>query len=140
MRFTLNGNVIRWNVLRRAINAKLSSDTDDIRAHEDKLMGPFFVKCNQYTLDTSDVISTATENAEFLSVFCEKVLMYLFEDVARTRRDELFDGIKGKCNRYSEVRVAFMKDGLEIFGKDFKTKYYDTEEKEYDAKKVREGV
>ena len=66
--------------------------------------------------------------------------MYLFEDVARTRRDELFDGIKGKCNRYSEVRVAFMKDGLEIFGKDFKTKYYDTEEKEYDAKKVREGV
>lgn len=140
LRFTLNGNVIRWNVLRRAINAKLSSDTDDIRAHEDKLMGPFFVKCNQYTLDTSDVISTATENAEFLSVFCEKVLMYLFEDVARTRRDELFDGIKGKCNRYSEVRVAFMKDGLEIFGKDFKTKYYDTEEKEYDAKKVREGV
>ena len=140
LRFTLNGDVIRWNVLRRAINAKLSSDTDDIRAHEDKLMGPFFVKCDQYTLDTSDVISTATENDEFLSVFCEKVLMYLFEDVARTRRDELFDGIKGKCSRYSDVRAAFMKDGLEIFGKDFKTKYYDTEEKEYDAKKVREGV
>ena len=43
LRFTLNGNVIRWNVLRRAINAKLSSDTDDIRAHEDKLMGPFLL-------------------------------------------------------------------------------------------------
>lgn len=31
---------IRWNVLRRAINMKLSSE--DIKAHEDKLMGPFF--------------------------------------------------------------------------------------------------
>lgn len=51
LRFTLNGDVIRWNVLRRAINAKLSSDTDGICAHEDKLMGPFFVKCEQYTLD-----------------------------------------------------------------------------------------
>lgn len=138
--FKLNGDVIRWNVLRRAINAKLSSDTDDIRAHEDKLMGPFFVKCNQYTLDSSNVISSTTENDDFLSVFCEKVLMYLFEDVARTRRDELFEGLKGKCSRYSEVRAAFIKDGLEIFGKDFKTKYYDTEEKEYDDKKLREGV
>lgn len=140
LRFTLNGDVIRWNVLRRAINAKLSSDTDDIRAHEDKLMGPFFVKCDQYTLDSSDVISIPAENDDFLSVFCEKVLMYLFEDVARTRRDELFDGIKGHCSRYSDVKAAFMKDGMEIFGKDFKTKYYDTEETEYVAKKVREGV
>lgn len=138
--FKLNGDVIRWNVLRRAINAKLSSDTDDIRAHEDKLMGPFFVKCDQYTLDSSNIISSTTENDDFLSVFCEKVLMYLFEDVARTRRDELFEGLKGKCSRYSEVRAAFIKDGLEIFGKDFKTKYYDAEEKEYDDKKLREGV
>lgn len=140
LRFTLNGDVIRWNVLRRAINAKLSSDADDIRAHEDKLIGPFFVKCDQYTLDQNDIISTTAENDDFLSVFCEKVLMYLFEDVARTRRDELFEGIKGKCSRYSEVKAAFMKDGLKIFGRDFKTKYYDTEENEYDAKKVREGV
>lgn len=140
LRFKLNGDVIRWNVLRRAINAKLSSDKEDIRAHEDKLMGPFFVKCDQYTLDSGDVISTTTENDDFLSVFCEKVLMYLFEDVARTRRDELFEGLKGKCSRYSEVRDIFMRDGLDIFGKEFKTKYYETEEKEYDDKKVREGV
>jgi hypothetical protein len=141
LRFRLDNNdVIRWNVLRRAINAKLSSDTDDIRVHEDKLMGPFFIKCDQYTLDSSDIISTDEENKDFLSVFCEKVLMYLFEDVARTRRDELFEGIRGKCRRYSEVRAAFMKDGLDIFGKDFKAKYYDLEETKYDAKKADEGV
>ena len=139
LRFTLNGEVIRWNVLRRAINAKLSSDTDDIKAHEDKLMGPFFVKCDQYTLDVNDVISPA-ENDDFIAVFNEKVLMYLFEDVARTRREELFEGIKGNCSRYSDVRNAFMKDGLDIFGKDFRAKYYDAEEKKYDDKKVKEGV
>jgi len=33
-----------------------------------------------------------------------------------------------------------MSEGLELFGHDFKTKYYDAEEKSYDDKKVREGV
>lgn len=140
LRFMLNGEVIRWNVLRRAINAKLSSDAEDIKAHEDKLMGPFFVKCDQYTLDVNDIISTPAENDDFISVLNEKVLMYLFEDVARTRRDELFEGIKGNCSRYSDVRSSFLKDGLDIFGKDFRTKYYEVEEQKYDDKKVKEGV
>lgn len=138
--FTLNGEIIRWNVLRRAINAKLSSDAEDIKVHEDKLMGPFFVKCDHYSLDAHDVISTSLENDDFVSVFNEKVLMYLFEDVARTRRDELFEGLRGNCSRYSDVRSAFLREGMDIFGKDFKTKYYDVEEQKYDDKKVREGV
>lgn len=142
LKFILNTQEIRWNVLRRAINAKLSSDKDGIRANEDKLMGPFFVKCDQYKLDATDVIASKDENDEFISVLNEKVLMYLFEDVARTRRDELFEGMNGKgnCNKYSDIKRVFMSEGLELFGHDFKTKYYDVEEKSYDDKKAREGV
>ena len=142
LKFILNNQEIRWNVLRRAINAKLSSNKDGIRANEDKLMGPFFVKCDQYKLNATDVIASKAENDEFVSVLNEKVLMYLFEDVARTRRDELFEGMNGKgnCNKYSDIKRVFMSEGLELFGHDFKTKYYDAEEKSYDDKKVREGV
>ncbi len=135
--FTCGADDIRWNVLRRAINMKLSSE--DINAHEDKLMGPFFIKCESFTLDAANKV-TATENDKFLSVFNEKVLMYLFEDVARTRRPELFAGIANKCSRFSQVKEAFLADGLSIFGDDFKTNYYDVQEAEYDAKKTRLGV
>lgn len=128
---------IRWNVLRRAINMKLSSE--DINAHEDKLMGPFFIKCESFTLDAANKV-VVSENDKFLSVFNEKVLMYLFEDVARTRRPELFSGIVDKCSRFSHVRESFLSDGLGIFGEDFKEKYYDVQEAEYDAKKTRLGV
>ncbi len=135
--FACGTDDIRWNVLRRAINMKLSSE--DINAHEDKLMGPFFIKCEGFTLDAANKVDPS-ENDKFLSVFNEKVLMYLFEDVARTRRPELFSGIVDKCSRFSQVKEAFLSDGLRIFGDDFKTKYYDVQETEYDAKKTRLGV
>lgn len=135
--FTCGTDDIRWNVLRRAINMKLSSE--DINAHEDKLMGPFFIKCEGFTLDAANKVDPS-ENDKFLSVFNEKVLMYLFEDVARTRRPELFSGIVDKCSRFSQVKEAFLSEGLRIFGDDFKTKYYDVQETEYDTKKTRLGV
>ena len=135
--FDCNLEKIRWNVLRRAINMKLSSE--DINAHEDKLMGPFFINCGRFTLDTSDNV-ISSENDKFLSTFSEKVLMYLFEDVARTRRPELFSGIVDKCSRFSQVKSAFLSEGMRIFGNDFREKYYDIQEAEYDAKKARLGV
>ena len=136
--FTCGTEDIRWNVLRRAINMKLSSS--DINAHEDKLMGPFFIKCDRFTVDAANKLSNHAENEKFLSVFNEKVLMYLFEDVARTRRPELFAGIADKCGRFSEVKAEFLAQGLAIFGSDFKTDYYDVQETDYDGKKTRLGV
>lgn len=135
--FACGAHDIRWNVLRRAINMKLSSE--DINAHEDKLMGPFFIKCEGFTLDATNKV-LASENDRFLSVFNEKVLMYLFEDVARTRRHELFSGIADRCSRFSQVKEAFLSEGLRIFGDDFETNFYDVQETEYDAKKTRLGV
>ncbi len=44
--FNLADGAVEWNVLRRAINAKLSNDR--IKAHEDKLMGPFFYENTRF--------------------------------------------------------------------------------------------
>ena len=136
--FTCGTEDIRWNVLRRAINMKLSSE--EINAHEDKLMGPFFIKCDGFALDAANHLINTAENDKFISVFNEKVLMYLFEDVARTRRPELFSGITDKCGRFSEVKAEFLTQGLAIFGNNFKTDFYDVQEDEYDSKKIRLGV
>lgn len=119
--FTLADGIIEWNVLRRAINMKLSGDR--IKLHEDKLMGPFFIK----VLDEAgaSIFSSATKDEEFIELFCDKVLMYLFEDAAKTKRSDLFEGCdKNKLNRYSYVCHEFKSQGLGIFGRDFRSKEY----------------
>ena len=57
--FKVAGDNIEWNVLRRAINARLSNTI--IKAHEDKLMGPFFLK----TMDSTG--SLLINDDEFIS-------------------------------------------------------------------------
>ena len=100
---------------------KLSSD--QIKLHEDKLMGPFFIK----VLDEAgaSIFNSATKDEEFIELFCDKVLMYLFEDAAKTKRADLFEGCdKNKLNRYSYVCREFKAKGLGIFGRDFRSKEY----------------
>ena len=117
--FTLNGpiNKIEWNVLRRAINARLISD--DIKAHEDKLLGPYFIK----TMDR-DGKQVLNDN-QFIEVFCDKVLMYLFEDVAKTKRHQMFKGITKNLNLYSHLCDEFKRIGLDIFGEELIIHYND---------------
>lgn len=101
---------------------KLSNDR--IKLHEDKLMGPFFIK----VLDEAgaSIFNSATKDEEFIELFCDKVLMYLFEDAAKTKRADLFEGCdKNKLNRYSYICSEFKARGISIFGSDFKSKEYD---------------
>jgi hypothetical protein len=116
--FTIAGKSIEWNVLRRAINAKLSNAI--LRVHEDKLMGPFFLK----TMDRDG--NVILNDDEFINLFCNKVLMYLFEDAAKTKRAQLFSGCQDtdKLNRYSYICKEFRNRGVAIFGTDFLTKEY----------------
>jgi hypothetical protein len=116
--FTIAGESIEWNVLRRAINAKLSNAI--LKVHEDKLMGPFFLK----TMDRNR--NVIINNDEFINLFCNKVLMYLFEDAAKTKRAQLFSGCqdKDKLNRYSYICKEFKDNGVAIFGTDFLTREY----------------
>lgn len=127
--FTIAGGTIEWNVLRRAINAKLSNAI--LRVHEDKLMGPFFLK----TMNSDG--NVIINDDEFINLFCNKVLMYLFEDAAKTKRAQLFSGCQDtdKLNRYSYICKEFRDRGVAIFGTDFLTKEYSEQLSERDQAK-----
>lgn len=97
---SLNGVTYTWNIIRHAINDRLSS----LKINEDKLLGPFFINMN----DISD------EN-DFNETFKNKVLMYLFEDAGKQRRSKIF---KPNLNVYSQVCREYDKNKLEVFESD----------------------
>ena len=122
-----NKHQIEWNALRTAINNKLSND---YKINEDKLLGPYFL--------SKDIIATETyewnsepinvkDNDKFLKAFKSKVLMYLFEDVAKQYGPRLFEGCEDST-KYSSICKDFDKKGEAIFGDDFINKYADKEE------------
>ena len=104
--FMIKGVTYDWNNTRHAINDKLVK----LNINEDKLLGPFFIDSKYlktYDEETSE---------EFVSVFKNKVIMYLFEDAARQFRSKLFTG----CDmRYSLICKKFDDIGMGIFGDGF---------------------
>lgn len=108
---------INWNKLRKAINNKL---LDNCRVNEDKLMGPFFL--SRLVIQTNEDGQIIDEEA-FRQAFKSKIIMYLFEDAARQYREKLFK--KDVCKMYSSLCKEFDKNGMSIFGDDFKSTYYD---------------
>lgn len=96
------GRNVLWNDLRHAINEFLMSD--EMKVNEDKLLGPFFIS------------PSALKSDRFSAVFKDKVLLYLYEDVGKTKRKKMFrDGL----NTYSKVCAAFDVEGEGIFGAGF---------------------
>ena len=97
----------KWNDLRKAINNMLGA----LKINEDKMLGTFFISLKDLG-EGNDINSDV-----FKEVFKSKVLMYLFEDAARQRRDELFEGSKteNKTIRYSDLCDDFDKHGVKIF-------------------------
>lgn len=122
-----DARLVSWNDIRKAINNELSNET--YRINEDKLLGPYFIS-NSILLNAS--------NDEFLKVFKNKVLMYLFEDAVKQRRSPFFDNCKdgNKGIRYSEICKAFDTKGVFIFpesiSKEFIEKPSDDEPKDTD--------
>lgn len=103
-----DGRVINWNVLRHAINEKLGK----MHINEDKMIGPFF-------LSKDDL-----EN-NFDSAFKNKLLMYLYEDVIKHRRDEFF--AKG-IDTYSKLLEVYKKTGGDVFMLDLEYILIETKE------------
>ncbi|MBR0473283.1 MAG: AAA family ATPase [Methanosphaera sp.] len=100
----INEKSISWNDLRKAINDELLS----YKINEDKLIGPFFA-FNEYH---NKEIPTEV----FKDIFKNKIIMYLFEDAARSKRNELFSGVGKQRNlTYSEICEEFDKNGIDIF-------------------------
>ena len=86
-----------WNSIRHAINRKLIS----LKVNEDKQIGPFF-------LDKSDF-------DDFVSVFKNKVIMYLYEDAAKLKHGFF----KSDTQTYSELCCDFSDGkGFDIFNCD----------------------
>ena len=104
IKVNLNNQEISWNDLRKAINNELLS----YRINEDKLLGPFFA-FNEY-------LDEELSDEEFKEIFKNKIIMYLFEDAAKAKRNDLFAGAKENNNViYSRVCELFDTIGIEIF-------------------------
>ena len=99
---------VEWNKLRVAINEKLLKE---YRINEDKLMGPFFI--NLEVLKGAN--ATDDSKKAFVKSFKSKVLMYLYEDVAKMNPGKLFSGC-GEHPLYSTVCEKFDEIGEGIFG------------------------
>lgn len=117
-KFTIAGTEIEWNKLRKGINAKMTSP--DFHINEDKLMGPFFLSGK---LLKSDDDGNIINPQKFIDVFKSKVLMYLYEDAIKQRKHDFFHNCD--TSKYSSVCDAFDKHGVEIFGSNFMSDYYD---------------
>lgn len=86
--------MVRWDALRRGINQVLL----DAGVNEDKLLGPFFISPTRLA-DPDD----------FTQVFKDKVLLYLFEDAAKTKPSKVFSH-EGRTT-YSDVCRDFERLG-----------------------------
>ncbi len=96
----------RWDSVRRKINDRLAES----KINEDKQLGPFFLK-----LPKNDA---GIDAERFANLFKNKVLMYLFEDAARQKRNTMFEGCKDET-RFSKLCEKFDQIGLKIFGDGF---------------------
>lgn len=114
---------IEWNILRRAINAKMSSD--QFKINEDKLMGPFFLSKKVIASDENGMI---VDTDKFVAAFKSKVIMYLYEDAVKQGKHRFFDGCDN--SKYSSVCDAFDEIGMGIFGSNFKENFYDKQKDE----------
>ena len=115
----LNNKTINWNSLRKQINDELLS----YKVNEDKLMGPFFA--------FNEFMNQQIPEDIFKDIFKNKIIMYLFEDAAKPRRNDLFSGAKTKDYvTYSQICEMFDEKGLEIFCDNIKNRFQDEDEED----------
>ena len=104
---------VEWNDLRKAINEALA----ELRINEDKQLGPYFISKNIVVPADG---SSQIESKEFIRVFKNKVLMYLYEDAAKQKHKDIFGNYPDpnhdkQYTRYSEICNAFDTRGISIF-------------------------
>lgn len=109
-RYTLgkgaNARLVTWNELRTYINSVLSSE--DYNINEDKLLGPYFI--------SRSILENATTE-EFIKIFKNKVIMYLFDDAVKQKKKTFFEKCKDEIKgvRYSDICNQFNEKGVFIF-------------------------
>lgn len=100
-KFKISENsIVKWNDFRTEVNKHLC----DCNIPEDKLLGPYFI--SKKILESKDI-------DKITKAIREKVLMYLYEDVAKAHRNRLFAIDKAKT--FSSLCKAFDENGKDIF-------------------------
>lgn len=89
---------VKWDDYRRIINKRLLS----LRINEDKLIGSYFIPKNLLETCSLDSITTIIKN---------KLMMYLYEDVARMNRTKFFNS---QIKSYADLIKIFDDNALEI--------------------------
>ncbi|MGN7946692.1 AAA family ATPase [Bacillus sp. 22446] len=107
-----NKRSVEWNELRKAINTELLS----YKVNEDKLIGPYFLS-KKIVPETEPINPT-----KFIAAFKSKVIMYLFDDAAKQKRQTLFDGCNDKT-KYSSICKEFEDKGVFIFAENISNKF-----------------
>lgn len=97
---------VSWDDLRCYINGVLLSE--EYNVNEDKLLGPYFI---------SKSILENSNDEEFIQVFKNKVLMYLFDDAVKQKKKTFFEKCKDEIKgvRYSDICKKFDEKGVFIF-------------------------
>ena len=101
-----DSNKLIWDKLRKSINKVLS---EECRVNEDKLLGAYFL--NKSELESAEKFNSAMKN---------KVMMYLFEDVAKGFRQQVFSG---DCSRLSKLQEQYDNIGIKIFADSILNEY-----------------
>lgn len=113
---------ISWSDFRIKTNKALQA----LGVNEDKCLGPFFIDVEKL-YKVSKILDKLNKNPSqldegqeiiksFRTYFCNKVLMYLYEDAAKVRRTDLFSK---KHTFFSEICDDFEEIGVDIFNKKF---------------------
>lgn len=101
---------VEWNKLRKAINNFLAKE----KINEDKQLGPYFIsRCIVVPKTGAEI-----DRDSFIKTFKNKVIMYLFEDAAKQKKERLFGDCFQNNSRYSEICREFEAKGVEIFNHD----------------------
>ena len=99
---------ITWAEFVKEINDFITSDSGlDING-EDKQIGSYFVTGSEW-----NDIKTTADSKEAARIFAEKVLSYIWEDVAKINRDAWFES--SKYRTLDSLVTAYMEKGLEVF-------------------------
>lgn len=111
---------VEWNSFRKEINRAL---LNKCKVNEDKMLGPFFIGMKD--LPEDNII----DPEDFTKLFKNKVIMYLFDDAAKQKRHELFEGCSIK-NLYSSICEEFDEKGVDIFCESVRNAFSDTKEED----------
>ena len=100
---------VTWGEFIKEINDYITGENGIDINGEDKQIGAYFISSSEW-----DDIKTTSDPKEAAKIFAEKVLSYIWEDVAKINRDSWFD-IK-KYRTFDSLISSFTEKGLEVFG------------------------